>query len=225
MLFLAVTAGFFVENRREHYIEHLREKQLIRSLIIDVRLDTASLKEILNRRAQRMQMLDSLSFLLNRPDRDRFTADLYYYSRFLQRVFPVSFTYNDRTIQQMKNSGGLRLIKNKIAADSIIIYDARIRNFLYLEQRENIFVDNCLQIANKIFDGLVYDKMIKENLEITKPVFNPPLLKTVPIFLDEFNGSLHTVKTTNISIRQRIEQVIKDAVSLLNTLKKEYHIE
>ena len=27
MLFLAVTAGFLVENQREHYVEHLREKQ------------------------------------------------------------------------------------------------------------------------------------------------------------------------------------------------------
>ena len=33
MLFLAVTLGFFVENQREHYIEHQREKQFISSLI------------------------------------------------------------------------------------------------------------------------------------------------------------------------------------------------
>ena len=28
MLFLAVTLGFFVENQREHYIEHKREKTI-----------------------------------------------------------------------------------------------------------------------------------------------------------------------------------------------------
>ena len=32
MLFLAVTLGFFVENQREHYVEHLREKQYAKSL-------------------------------------------------------------------------------------------------------------------------------------------------------------------------------------------------
>ena len=33
MLFLAVTLGFFVENQREHLVEHRREKQYIRSMI------------------------------------------------------------------------------------------------------------------------------------------------------------------------------------------------
>ena len=42
MLFLAVTLGFFVENQREHYIEHKREKAYIRSLIRDLKQDTAN---------------------------------------------------------------------------------------------------------------------------------------------------------------------------------------
>src|SRR5687768_16040736 len=33
MLFLAVFAGFMAENQREHYVEHLREKQFTRSLV------------------------------------------------------------------------------------------------------------------------------------------------------------------------------------------------
>jgi len=32
MLFLAVTLGFLVENQREHYIEHKREKEYARLL-------------------------------------------------------------------------------------------------------------------------------------------------------------------------------------------------
>lgn len=224
MLFLAVTLGFFVENQREHYVEHQREKQFIRSLIIDVKLDTASLHMILERRKQRKLILDSLSYLLNSLDKRKQTNDLYYYSRFLQRVFPISFTYNDRTIQQLKNSGGLRLIRNKTAADSIIIYDARVRDFLYLEERENNFIDNCLQISNRVFDGRVYDEMLQEDLSIIKPASDPPLLKTATLFEDEFNSSLHTVKSTNISIMIRIAGVLHDAESLLNTLKKEYHL-
>ena len=33
MLFLAVTAGFFMENQRENYIEHKRAKVLTKSLL------------------------------------------------------------------------------------------------------------------------------------------------------------------------------------------------
>ena len=43
MLFLAVTLGFFVENEREHLIEHKREKILIKEMLEDLRKDTAYL--------------------------------------------------------------------------------------------------------------------------------------------------------------------------------------
>ena len=45
MLFLAVTLGFFVENQREHYIEHKREKQFISTMVEDLKSDTAQLTE------------------------------------------------------------------------------------------------------------------------------------------------------------------------------------
>ena len=35
MLFLAVCCGFLAENQREHYIEHKREKLLIKSFVED----------------------------------------------------------------------------------------------------------------------------------------------------------------------------------------------
>jgi hypothetical protein len=50
MLFLAVFAGFLAENQREHYVEHLREKQFINSLINDVKVDTARLNRLIENR-------------------------------------------------------------------------------------------------------------------------------------------------------------------------------
>ena len=37
MLFLAITLGFFVENQREHMVEHQRELQYMRSMIEDLK--------------------------------------------------------------------------------------------------------------------------------------------------------------------------------------------
>ena len=62
MLFLAVSLGFLVENQREHYVEHQREKQFIKSLINDVEADTARMHEIIRNRDDRERMFDSLSF-------------------------------------------------------------------------------------------------------------------------------------------------------------------
>jgi len=44
MLFLAVIAGFLVENQREHYIEHKRAKVLAASLYSDFKNDITSLQ-------------------------------------------------------------------------------------------------------------------------------------------------------------------------------------
>ena len=51
MLFLAVFCGFLAENQREHYIEHLREKQYLRSLLENLSTDTATIKRVYNRAA------------------------------------------------------------------------------------------------------------------------------------------------------------------------------
>ena len=40
------------------------------------------------------------------------------------------FIYSDKTIQQLKSAGNMRLIQNKVASDSIIVYDSNIRDFL-----------------------------------------------------------------------------------------------
>ena len=43
MLFLAVFCGFLAENQREHFVERKREKEYIRSMIEDLKLDTSGL--------------------------------------------------------------------------------------------------------------------------------------------------------------------------------------
>ena len=80
MLFLAVTLGFFVENQREHMVEHQREKKFIKSLVSDLEADTARLSDILQQRQHRAVMLDSFVLLLNLPDAAAYGRWLYYYN-------------------------------------------------------------------------------------------------------------------------------------------------
>jgi hypothetical protein len=225
MLFLAVTLGFLVENQREHMIEHQREKQFIHSLIIDVKLDTANLNRIISGRTERSNMFDTLTFLINSPDRDKHSRDIYFFGRHITRISEIIFIYNDRTMQQLKSSGGLRLIRNRNAADSIIIYDARVRALEKLEERELKFIDLCLPSCYKIFDGLVYDNMITNETVILKPDSNPALLNTTLQALPEFNLALHNVKSVNRLNRKNAIALLQEAIQLLNTLNKEYKLE
>ena len=143
MLFLAVFCGFLAENQREHFIEHKREKEYIRSLIRDVATDTVNINDLIFNPtlgfASIQKTCDSLidGFA---EYRIHFTVAGERQMRWLLNTGFPDFIYTDRTMQQLKNAGGLRLIRNLTAADSIISYDAAVRDiFLELESLGEFF--------------------------------------------------------------------------------------
>src|SRR5215831_15692193 len=85
MLFLAVFLGFLAENQREHFVEHQREKQFIKSLVEDVEMETTQIAAILGSRERRDQSLDSLSMLINLPEASAFSSRIYYLGAFATR--------------------------------------------------------------------------------------------------------------------------------------------
>src|SRR5574339_383292 len=78
MLFLAITLGFFVENKREHYIEQLRAKEFARSLVSDIARDTANITYIISRIKTQIKNTDSLvSYLKNHKLHEIRNIDLF----------------------------------------------------------------------------------------------------------------------------------------------------
>ena len=141
MLFLAVFAGFLAENQREHYVEHIRERQFIRSLLNDLKVDTARLNRLIEDRNARELRLDSLTDLLNKKDVHLFTRDIYFLATTIPRITVSQFTANDGTMQQLKNAGGLRLIRSHAITDRIINYDNAIRSLNRLDEQEQFIIN------------------------------------------------------------------------------------
>ena len=163
MLFLAVTLGFFVENQREHYIEHQREKQFIRSLFNDIKADTANIAKIINARTTKERMIDSLSSMMNSTHRMDFISPICPYAVLVGRTLPYRFIPNDGTIQQLKNSGALRLIRNRVVVDSIAKYDINVRNIIGQYGVEENQIEHYRTAASKIFDAIPFNQMMDEN--------------------------------------------------------------
>ena len=122
MIFLAVTMGFFAENIRENISDREREKEFMKSLIKDIKDDQTIINDEQKIYVQRVGLLDSLVDMLNATSIPANTNDLYYYARLATKsdVFPA----NTRTIDQMKNAGGFRVIKNDQVAINIMSYYA-----------------------------------------------------------------------------------------------------
>src|SRR6185369_13052084 len=65
MLFLAVTAGFLVENLRERRADHHREKQYMASLLDDLKQDTAEIQKDILQAEANLRYTDSVLLFLH----------------------------------------------------------------------------------------------------------------------------------------------------------------
>lgn len=111
MLFLAVTLGFFVENQREHMIETRRENQYIESMIEDLKQDTASFNEVIRINDFSCKRIDTLIALLKDKNREGHAKKIYYMARLIP-LNDMDLICQDKTFEQLKGSGSLRLIRN-----------------------------------------------------------------------------------------------------------------
>ena len=226
MLFLAVTLGFFVENQREHYIEHQREKQFIKSLFNDVRSDTANIAKIIIARTAKERMLDSLTFMMNSSRPIDFVKQIYPYAVYVGRTLPYRFVPNDGTMQQLKNSGALRLIRKRAVVDSIAKYDINVRNVLGQYAVEENQIEHYRTAGAKIFDAVVFSKMIDENAAVVRPPQNNASFQSYTTReLSEWNYRIYGLNGINKANRRDLRSLLKQANELLEILKKEYHIE
>ncbi len=151
MLFLAVFCGFLAEYQLEHVIEKERGKQYVRSLYADLKTDTTQCGiQIAELAAQESSLnvmdacFDSLTHGITSPD-------------CLKSVVQNSsgfsdFIYTDRTIQQLKFAGGLRLIQDKQIADRIISYDALVRRMLIHQD----VLENIQQISINAHNSMIF---------------------------------------------------------------------
>ncbi len=117
MLFLAVLCGFLAEYQLDIQLKG-REVQYIKSMVVDAENDIqiVSFNIIANRqKAHGLDSLANLCFMFE--DSDNTKKQLYrLYQTYAASSEIARFT--ERTLSQLKNSGGMRLIRNKAAADS-----------------------------------------------------------------------------------------------------------
>ncbi len=225
MLFLAVFCGFLAENQREHMIEHQREKKFIRSLINDITADTARLSSIIKSRDQRDAQLDSLTFLLNSDSAQGNSRHIYFFSHTISRFLIHQFTPNDGTMQQLKNAGGLRMIRKHLVADSIIKYDVATRAIQLLGEQELNVTGIYREMAPKILNGIELGKFSDNDNYPIRITVDPPLEPGYKAFLNEYNYRLLSVKNVNKGYRRETRKLLKQAINLLYILKEEYHVE
>jgi len=223
MLFLAVFCGFLAENQREHMIEHKREKQYINSLINDLQLDIAWFDSVSNSARSRITNIDSAILFFSGSESNNMPVNIY---KCLQRsTIQIMFFANNGTTTQLKNSGGMRLIRNRAAVDSIEAYDRLMRRLEVRRDIANQITHDFTVALNKTVVGrdllgALYDSAF----------FNKMILPGRSINLNSQN--LNELINTSIVLRLRAvsdigvnESIKKTAQSLIGFLKQKYHLD
>jgi hypothetical protein len=210
MLFLAVTAGFFMENVRENYIENHKEHQYIYSLIRDLQEDTTSIQETIRSNEDQIKGIDSLLVLLESPASKLDIPRLYYLSKYVTTLDLLSS--REVTITQLRSSGGLRLIDNSTVSDSIVYYYETYESRLEQQQFDYKLVQGIVEMQMKNFDLSAYrvkGRPMTFDTSQTKEFYNRIIL---------FESML------SIEV-EWLKGFYKQSTSLLKLLKKEYEID
>src|SRR6188508_2610590 len=216
---------FLAEYALEHKIEKDREKQFISSLVDDINADIIQLNSVIQKRDEKIQRLDSLILLINLPDFATYGSDIYFNAIHTGRLVDIRFTANDGTMLQLKNSGGLRLIRNRTVVDSIAHYDVSVRNLEELGDQEMQMVHEYRTIAKRVFNSLVFDRMMDENNISHRPADNPVLLAFNKQDLADLNFTVYSIKVIVKGMRRDSKKLLQQATNLLATINEKYHLE
>jgi hypothetical protein len=236
MLFLAVFCGFMAENFREHRIEHYREKQFMRSMVEDLKSDTSLLAYASRYWDTINHSIDSVANAIQFSNNNVDLAKLYrHYNKALDYN---SFVYNDRTISQLKNSGGFRLIRNNLVANKIILFDQFNNDAMKnIAEIHASFYKTAMQLANKVVVQEVineyFDRFGNEPAPRVNRVWSDSLLnqnkiplaeKDYYVLLFEFKNALLAYRKDFANMKYGYDHLKFKMNELITMIKSEYHL-
>lgn len=221
MLFLAVFCGFLAENIRENKIEKDREKIYMKNMLEDLKSDTALYKNYSIATDLALVSVDSLIFLLKNKERESNANRIYFLARtFTMRsdlLFPT-----DRTYEQMKSSGHLRLIHNQEISDSVSSYYNSLKQINNQNERITERMNQYFLSMGKLFDAEVLLKITKDRKEPQGS--SVKLLTDDPLIINELlTRAQYLFATFKFTQSLGLERYRK-AENLIGLIKKEFNL-
>lgn len=225
MIFIAVTLGFFAENLREHISEKNTEREYVESFAGDLSSDTLKLKQIIPQEKLAVSSIDTLFQLLTQSSYGDTDINKMYY---LLRKFAMSFdpmTFNQRSYTQLKNAGGLRLIKKKAASDSIVAYNKSIDDInSTINYTTHDFMVPAIYKADKIFDLKYLTGYTPETLnQLLFSKAKLSLITTDKALLTEFSNLLYQVKEIRMTYLKQLIYQNEKAEKMITFFHSEYN--
>lgn len=220
MLFLAISLGFFVENLREDVAERQQEKEYIQSYLEDLKTDSANLTQVIESFEKGNRRKDTIISMFQKLKAGY--NDTVWRNFLVVRKFP-DFIYTDRTMQQLKNAGGMRLITNRDAANGIISYDSEVK----LLNVDVDYLSITMHDLDKVWMELVDEASIEE-CRITNTLTESGkdgksfLLSQDKVRLGILNNTIRRFRYVSELVKDKEKKLLEHAILLKQLLQKEY---
>ncbi|HLY71148.1 MAG TPA: hypothetical protein VKR53_15550 [Puia sp.] len=234
MIFLAVTLGFFAENIREYVSDKTKVKEYMKEITSNLKFDIIRCNK--NQNVSGIAGLDSFRAELKIAIHGKLETNLLYYFNFLYGSRHNHAAFNTSAIAELKNSGYLRLVKNKkIVYDLSDYYERKI-----VAANTNLPDNsNVLKSESEIFSLLNLDQYVTsyDNIDATTshPNFDfSKMLKSDPPFplMDTDKKQLEKLYNDESQFEINIKRynfwlmVCKNAASqLIADINKEYNFQ
>jgi hypothetical protein len=227
MLFVAVTLGFYAENVRDQQSEKNREISYLKNIHEDLLVDINNFEYVISSNNSRLSLLDSLHMEINKANPD--LPSLYYYIRNLTQR--STFESSHLGLDQIKSSGGFRLIQNAKIIAGIQDYEGLLNSTMKLELgREHSLEQTRFKIAVVFDAGTLYQMTKNQNMgdrKILKSRFKRPAFAAPFVVRDHetFNELINLVTlslTTNMYLNLRYNELMSIAKALDAAIMAEY---
>ena len=225
MLFLAVFCGFLAEYQLERTVEHHRETEYMESLLKDLKQDTAALSRGYNANKKSVLLGDKLCDLLSKRDFGNTSGQVYLLC--ISFGMRAGFNHSDGTIQQLKNAGGLRLIRKRVVVDSLQLYMNMVKGEQDGQVLDENLTNHYLNQLNFVLDATVVNGFVGTGTEL-KPfnlVGNPPLISEEKQYINNINMALLSARISRKVQMRKIVRLKILATNLIELVKKEYNLE
>ena len=228
MLFLAVTLGFFVENQREHYVEHQRAKQYASFLHSDLVKDTSNLSQRIVYMTSGIKRIDTLILILKSANPVTSVKKIYELSTYTYSN-PL-FTANNSTIEQLKSSGSLRYFRSKNLIRNFSEYDNEIQNMKIIDDRNLYVVEETRKFLTQFLDlkGIPLPRIVAADSSLQEQSSVPVTLRLYKKESAQFEQYANLCTLKQLDWRNRVRLMIRtlnSAYNLILSLKEEYHLE
>ncbi len=230
LVVLGILLALQINNANERKKERALEKEYMVSILHDLSKDRIALEKNVEFGIYPVNYNDSLfAELQKRPLKGR-EKRIYHF--LLIYTNGLQFSYHDRTISQLRNSGGFGLIRNQSVSDGILDYDIHMRESIATAEGRlgTYLINNDIRLNHGLYELYKVQHLKDQAMEYKDDIDRIPYPNDLKLLsYDEYDiqmvlNSMSSIRPDDENKHVRAVQGLEMNVNLDALIRSEYHL-